>query len=61
MEDESLDEILIDIKSTDLTLMEVLSRIDQYKQDPRYQNYEIFLDGDRYAIVARPRVRNNGL
>ena len=61
MEDESLDEILIDIKSTALTLMEVLSRIDQYKQDPRYQNYEIFLDGDRYAIVARPKVRNNGL
>ena len=61
MEDESFDEILIDIKSTDLTLMEVLSRIDQYKQDPRYQNYEIFLDGDRYAIVARPKVRNNGL
>ena len=61
MEDESLDEILIDIKSTDLTLMEVLSRIDQYKQDPRYQNYEIFLDGDRYAIVARPKERNNGL
>ena len=55
MEDESLDEILI------VTLMEVLSRIDQYKQDPRYQNYEIFLDGDRYAIVARPKVRNNGL
>ena len=61
MEDESLDEILIDIKSTEITLMEVLSRIDQYKQDPRYQNYEIFLDGDRYAIVARPKVRNNGL
>ena len=61
MEDESLDEILIDIKSTELTLMEVLSRIDQYKQDPHYQNYEIFLDGDRYAIVARPKVRNNGL
>ena len=61
MEDESLDEILIDIKSTELTLMEVLSRIDQYKQDPRYQNFEIFLDGDRYAIVARPKVRNNGL
>lgn len=57
MSAESLDEILIDIKTTDLTLYEVLSRIDQYKQDPRYQNYEIFLDGDRYAIVARPKVR----
>lgn len=53
---ESLDEILIDIKTTQLTLYEVLSRIDQYKQDPRYRNYEIFLDGDRYAIVARPKV-----
>lgn len=54
---ETLDEILIDIKSTELTLFEVLARIDQYKQDPRYSNYEIFLDGDRYAIVARPKVR----
>ena len=61
MENESLDEILIDIRSTEMSMMEVLSRIDQYKQDPRYQNYEIFLDGDRYAIVARPKVRNNGL
>ena len=33
------------------------ARIDQYRQDPRYQNFEIFLDGDRYAIVARPKVR----
>ncbi|MCQ2079490.1 MAG: hypothetical protein MJZ38_05500 [archaeon] len=57
MTEEGLDEILIDIKSTELTLFEVLARIDQYKQDPRYQNFEIFLDGDRYAIVARPKAR----
>ncbi|MBO4502860.1 MAG: hypothetical protein J5707_04315 [Candidatus Methanomethylophilus sp.] len=57
MENESLDEILIDIRSTEMSMMEVLARIDQYKQDPRYQNFEIFLDGDRYAIVARPKVR----
>ncbi len=57
MEKESLDEVLIDIKNTDMSMFEVLARIDQYKQDPRYQNYEIFLDGDRYAIVARPKVR----
>ena len=57
MENESLDEILIDIRSTEMSMMEVLARIDQYNQDPRYQNFEIFLDGDRYAIVARPKVR----
>lgn len=57
MNEQGLDEILIDIKSTELTLFEVLARIDQYKQDPRYSNYEIFLDGDRYAIVARPKVK----
>lgn len=57
MEDTNLDEILIDIKTTELSMFEVLARIDQYKQDPRYSNYEIFLDGDRYAIVARPKVR----
>lgn len=52
-----LDEILIDIRNTPMSLFEVLARIDQYKQDSRYRNYEIFLDGDRYAIVARPKVR----
>lgn len=57
MDESGLEEILIDIKGTELTLFEVLARIDQYKQDPRYQNYEIFLDGDRYAIVARPKVK----
>lgn len=57
MSEEGLDRILIDIKSTTLTLGEVLVRIEQYKQDPAYRNYEIFLDGDRYAIVARPKVR----
>ncbi len=57
MNEGSFDEILIDIKSTELTLFEVLARIDQYKQDPRYSKYEIFLDGDRYAIVARPKVK----
>lgn len=54
-EETNLDEVLIDIKSTELSLFEVLDRINQYKQDPRYQNFEIFLDGDRNAIVARPK------
>lgn len=56
LSEEGQDMILIDIKSTTLTLGEVLGRIEQYKQDPALSNYEIFLDGDRYAIVARPKV-----
>jgi len=51
------DEILIDIKSTSLTLGETLMRIEEYKKDPKYKDCEIFLDGDRYAIVARPKVK----
>ena len=49
------DTVLIDLKTTTLTLGEVMSRIEGYKQDPLYRNCEIFMDGDRYAIVARPR------
>lgn len=49
------DMILIDIKTTELTLFEVLARIDQYKMDPMFRDYEIHLDGDVYAIVARPK------
>ncbi len=56
MASENMDEVLIDIRNTDMSMFEVLARIDQYKQDPRYRNYEIFLDGDRHAIVARPKV-----
>ncbi|AGI86380.1 hypothetical protein MMALV_16660 [Candidatus Methanomethylophilus alvi Mx1201] len=51
------DKILIDLHNTSLTLGEVMSRIESYKQDPLYRNCEIFMDGDRYAIVARPKVK----
>lgn len=49
------DVVLIDIKSSTLTLGEVLAKIDEYKKMPEFQDCEIFLDGDRYAIVARPK------
>lgn len=49
------DILLIDIKTTELTLFEVLARIDQYKIDPVLRFYEIELDDDVYAIVARPK------
>ncbi len=49
------DIVLIDIKTTELTLFEVLARIDQYKMEPMFRDYEIQLDGDVYAIVATPK------
>lgn len=52
---DSHDMILIDIATTQLTLFEVLGRIDQYKMDPMFRDYEIQLDGDVYAIVATPK------
>lgn len=55
--EEEPDKILIDIRKTDLTLGQALARIQQYKEDPAYRDYEIFLDGDAYAIVARRRMR----
>jgi hypothetical protein len=59
--EEEPDKILIDIRKSDLTLGEVLARIEQYKQDPEYRDCEIFLDGDAYAIVARRKVKNHEL
>ena len=49
------DILLIDIKTTELTLFEVLARIDQYKIDPVLRFYEIELDDDLNGIVARPK------
>ena len=46
------DIILIDIKTCEQTLSEVMAQIGAWRKvmGPRY---EIFMDGDRYAIVAR--------
>ena len=49
------DVVLYDIETTPLTLGEIMARIAEMKNDPAYAGYEIFLDGDRKAIVARPR------
>lgn len=46
-------EVLIELEGTSLTLGEVMSRIESYKADPRFRHKEIFMDGDRFAIVAR--------
>jgi hypothetical protein len=47
------DTIFIDIKTSELTLTQVLQEIQRIqKENP---NYEIFLDGDTHAIVGRRR------
>ncbi|MCQ2069507.1 MAG: hypothetical protein MJZ68_00005 [archaeon] len=51
------DEILIDIGGSNMPLLEVITRIEQYRLDPMYKDREIFLDGDRNAIVARLKVK----
>lgn len=51
--DGSSDRILIDIRTCDLTLSQVMAEIDRYQSE--MPDHEIFLDGDAYAVVARPR------
>lgn len=47
------DEILIDIKTCDMTLSQVMRAVARFQAE-RPED-EIFMDGDLYAIVARPR------
>jgi len=51
--EEERDKVLIDIKATDMTLGQVMHMIEDYRKNSAYQGYEIFLDGDRHAIIAR--------
>lgn len=45
--------ILIDIKTCDMTLSEVMAAVNRYQSE--YPEWEIFMDGDLYAIVGRDR------
>lgn len=47
------DKVLIDIRTCDLTLSQVMAEIARYQSE--MPDHEIFLDGDAYAVVARPR------
>lgn len=47
--------VLIDIRTSDLTLKQMMDKIAEYKEDPIYADCEIFVDGDLYAIVAEPK------
>ena len=51
------DKIFIDIRTSDLTLTQVLDEIKRIqKENP---DYEIFLDGDAHAIAGRRRMRRD--
>lgn len=47
--------VLLDIRTTKLTLKQVMDQIEVWRQEPRFKGYEIYMDGDLYAIVAAPR------
>lgn len=45
--------VLIDIRTCDMTLTQVLSEIARYQA--AMPDEEVYMDGDQYAIVHRPR------
>lgn len=49
------DFVLVDIESSPLTLSDVMTMIENCRKNPAYSGYDIFIDGDRRAIVARPK------
>lgn len=51
------DKIFIDIKTSELTLAQVLQEIQRIQAEN--PDYEIFLDGDAHAIAGRRRIRRD--
>ena len=51
------DRILIDLHTCDLTLSQFMGYAEGYIRT--MPDFEIFLDGDAYALVARRRPSNN--
>jgi len=47
------DRVFIDIRTCDLTLSEIFRKIEDIQSEN--PDLEIFLDGDRHAIMGRPR------
>jgi hypothetical protein len=48
-----MDRIFIDVKANDLTLSEIFRKISEIQNE--FPDLEIFLDGDRHAIMGRPK------
>lgn len=53
------DKVFIDIRTSDLTLSQMMAEISRLQGE--YPEYEIFMDGDEYAIVGRRRNQNQGV
>ena len=53
------DMVLIDIRTCDLTLSQVMAEIARYQRE--MPGHEVFMDGDLYAIVARARGGGDGM
>lgn len=49
------DHVYIDIRTCDLTLSQMMSRIAELQEE--HPEQEIFMDGDAYAIVGRDRIQ----
>ncbi|MDY0293010.1 MAG: hypothetical protein RBQ77_00345 [Candidatus Methanomethylophilaceae archaeon] len=49
-----MDKVFIDVRTSDLTLTEVLRMIEEIQAEN--PDYDIFLDGDTHTIMGRPRV-----
>ena len=49
-----VEEIHIDVRTSDLTLTQVLREVERIQAE--HPDNEIFLDGDAHAIVARRRM-----
>jgi len=47
------DIVFIDIRTSELTMMQVIQEVQRLQQEN--PDYEIFMDGDLYAIVGRRR------
>lgn len=51
-----MDKVFIDVKASDMTLSEIFRKVQEIQSEN--PNMEIFLDGDRHAIMGRPRATN---
>lgn len=47
--------VLIDIATCCRPITEVMRTIEMMRVDPEYEGYDIFIDGDMYAVVAEPK------
>jgi len=48
------DLVFIDVRTSNLTLIQVLKEIERLKME--YPDYEIILDGDTHKIIGRAKV-----